>query len=108
MQSNSQGAPAVSRRRGSLSLASASLAARIGMIVVLIYLLVALFAPFLAPFGEVSQIREPVGKIAQRRIVHRAVHLLAVARDKRDGISFVDEIDYVLHMRFVLIEFFCE
>ncbi|MBD9529561.1 MULTISPECIES: ABC transporter permease [Paracoccus] len=52
MQNNSQGAPAVSRRRRSLSIASASLAARIGMIVVLIYLLVALFAPFLAPFGE--------------------------------------------------------
>ena len=52
MQSNSQGAPAVSRRRGSLSLATASLAARIGMIVVLIYLLVARFAPFLAPVGE--------------------------------------------------------
>ena len=63
MQSEPQGVsaatPPLPRRRRSLSLRTAPLAARIGIGLVLIYLLVALFAPFLAPFGE-AEVVSPV------------------------------------------------
>jgi len=51
------------------------------------------------------EIREPVREIAQRRIVHGAVQLLAIARDEGYGVARGDEIDDVFYLRFALAEF---
>lgn len=61
MQSEPQVATAASRRRRRrpLSIGAAPPAAKIGMAVVLLYLFVALFAPFLAPFGE-AEVASPM------------------------------------------------
>ena len=46
--------------------------------------------------------------IAQQLVVHRAVHLLAVAGDKGDGAAVVDQLDDVFNVVFTLVEFMCQ
>lgn len=54
------------------------------------------------PFGmaRASRVRTywPVGQLAQLILVQPAGHLLAVARDKRDGVAFVEQRDRALDL----------
>ncbi|MPM35682.1 hypothetical protein SDC9_82275 [bioreactor metagenome] len=62
----------------------------------------------LPPLGEISEIGEPLKKVPEGGVIHRSMHLLAIARDERDGISLVNQIDNVFHVCFALVKFPCE
>ena len=53
----------------------------------------------LAALLHLAKIRKTLLQRAQRGVVHRAVHFLAVARDKGDGVSLVQQRDDVFDMR---------
>ena len=52
-----------------------------------------------------AQIRKALLKRAERRVVHRTVKLLAVTRDKGDGITLVEQLDHSGNMRFAAPQF---
>ena len=60
----------------------------------------------LAYLRSLEERRETVLQRAQGRVIHRAVQLLAVAGDKRDGIALVEQLDHGLDVRFAAPEFF--
>ncbi len=51
-----------------------------------------------APLLKPAQILKALGESAQGRVIHRAVQLLTVAGDERDGVSLVDELDDIINM----------
>ena len=53
-------------------------------------------AHLLAPLLEAAQVLEALRELAERLVVEAAVRLLAVAGDKGDGVSLVDELDHLL------------
>ena len=57
-----------------------------------------------AALVQPAQIGKPVGQLADGLVVHRAVHFLAVARDKRHGVAVVEQLDHVFHIVFLLPE----
>ena len=51
-----------------------------------------------APLLKPAQIFKALGESAQGRVIHRAVQLLTVAGDERDGVALVDELDDIIDM----------
>ena len=62
----------------------------------------------LPPRFQIAQVGQAVGKGADRLIVHRAVHFLAVARDERHGVPLVQQRYDILHIVLALAELFCQ
>ena len=61
---------------------------------------------FLPPRLQVPEVGKAVGKAADGLVVHRAVHLLAVARDEGHRVALVQQGDDILHIVLALSEFF--
>ena len=59
----------------------------------------------LAALVEVAQVGQAVVQFAQDLVVERAVGLLAVPGDERDGVPLIDEVDRVLHLPGFQVEF---
>ncbi len=57
---------------------------------------------------KVAQIRKALVERAQRHVVHATRGFLAVARDKGDGVAFVDQRDGGLDVGGLEVELFCE
>ena len=47
---------------------------------------------------EIAQIRQAILEFSEGRVVHRAVQLLAVARDEGDGVALVEQLYDVIYM----------
>ena len=61
----------------------------------------------LPALGQIPQVLEPFLQRAQSGVIHGAVQLLAVAGDKGDGISLIQQADNVFHMLRVFIKLLC-
>ena len=59
----------------------------------------------LAALFETAEVLQPLFERAQRRVVHRAVELLAVAGDKGDGVALVEQAHDVFNVSGVFAEF---
>ena len=75
-----------------------------GELVCKLALLVDGFFHALAPLFKAAQVLEAFFERAQRGVVHRAVHLLAVAGDEGDGIALVQQAHNVFHVLRALAE----
>ena len=58
----------------------------------------------LAAIFKTAEVLEPLFERAQRRVVHRAVELLAVAGDKGDGVALVEQMHDVFNVPGVFAE----
>ena len=63
---------------------------------------------FAAPLVEIAQILQPLLQLTQRRVVHAAMLLLAVARDEGNGVALVNERDDVFNIPLRAAEFLRE
>ena len=55
-------------------------------------------AHLLLPGLQIPQVLKALGQLPQELVVHGAVELLSVAGDKGDGVSLVNEMDYIFHL----------
>ena len=62
----------------------------------------------LLAFGEIAQIGKTLLKCAQGGVVHRAVQLLAVAGDERNGVALVEQSDDIFNVLGGAVQLACE
>ena len=65
-------------------------------------------ADLLSALVKTAQIIELFAERADQLVVHRAVHFLAVARDKRNGVSIIEQRDHVLCVLLFYVKFLCQ